>query len=115
MSAAVWPVKHAMSVRRVPPCHACTGQAATVITADEGVRGGKVIALKETVDKALEGLDFVQRVFVMARTGSKVPWTSRDIPLEEVSGGGSSRGGLCPGQPGCRTAGNGKGVECVCH
>ena len=65
----------------------CTGRAETVITADEGVRGGKVIALKETVDKAIEGLEFVQRVFVMARTGAKVPQTSRDIPLEEVKVG----------------------------
>ena len=55
-----------------------------MITADEGVRGGKVIPLKETVDRAVEGLDFVRSVFVMSRTGARVPKTSRDIPLEEV-------------------------------
>ena len=55
-----------------------------MITADEGVRGGKVIPLKETVDRAVKGLDFVRSVFVMSRTGARVPQTSRDIPLEEV-------------------------------
>ena len=92
----------------------CAGQAATVITADEGVRGGKVIPLKETVDRALEGLDFVQRVFVMSRTGGKVPQTSRDIPLEEVRVADVAGVG-CTLAAGCLTVGHGQGVECVRH
>ena len=43
-----------------------------------------MIPLKETVDRAVKGLDFVRSVFVMSRTGARVPLTSRDIPLEEV-------------------------------
>ena len=85
-----------------------------MITADEGVRGGKVIPLKETVDRALEGLDFVQRVFVMSRTGGKVPQTSRDIPLEEVRVADVAGVG-CTLAAGCLTVGHGQGVECVRH
>jgi acetyl-CoA synthetase len=48
-------------------------QAVAVITADEGVRGGKVIPLKKTVDAALAaGCDSIKRVFVLRRTGADV-------------------------------------------
>ena len=43
-----------------------------MITSDQGVRGGKVIPLKETVDDAVRGLDYVRRVYVARRTGAKV-------------------------------------------
>ena len=60
-------------------------QAETVITADEGVRGGKIIPLKAIVDKALEDCDCVKRVLVASRTGASVPMAhNRDIKLEEV-------------------------------
>ena len=65
----------------VPP----VGQAETVLTADQGMRGGKVLQLKQTVDKAVEGLAFVRHVFVMKRTGGNVPHTPKDVSLEEVS------------------------------
>ncbi|KAI9989903.1 hypothetical protein PInf_020194 [Phytophthora infestans] len=39
-----------------------------VFTADEGRRGGRTLPLKKTVDVALKGLDFVQKVFVFKRT-----------------------------------------------
>ena len=56
-----------------------------VFTADEGVRGGKVIPLKQTVDEALVGCDCVRRVFVAQRTGAKVNMEpDRDVSLEEV-------------------------------
>lgn len=56
-----------------------------VFTADEGVRGGKVIPLKATVDTALEGCDCVRRVFVAERTGGKVNMmVDRDVWLEKV-------------------------------
>jgi acetyl-CoA synthetase len=45
----------------------------TVITADEGRRGGKSIALKAITDTALEGVDCVSEVFVLRRTGADVP------------------------------------------
>ena len=53
-----------------------------VITADEGVRGGKIVPLKASVDDALnrDGTDCVERVLVIKRTGSNVNWVEgRDI------------------------------------
>ena len=46
-----------------------------VITADEGVRGGKRVPLKQTVDEALtiQGTECVQHVLVVRRTGAAVP------------------------------------------
>ena len=52
---------------RIADCDACA-----VITADEGVRGGKHIPLKRNVDAALEHRD-VQSVIVVTRTGADVP------------------------------------------
>ncbi|MGK2285353.1 acetate--CoA ligase [Pedomonas sp. V897] len=50
-----------------------------VITADEGLRGGKVIPLKANVDKALEHCPQVKNVLVVRRTGGQIPWnTTRD-------------------------------------
>lgn len=59
-------------------------QAETVITADQGVRGGKYIHLKKTVDDAVSQCPSVKRVFVYKRTGNNVPMHKIDIPLEEV-------------------------------
>ena len=57
-----------------------------MITSDEGVRGGRVIPLKETVDNAVRGLDYVKRVYVANRTGAKVNMQEgRDLCLQEVS------------------------------
>ncbi|MBM3985165.1 MAG: acetate--CoA ligase [Planctomycetes bacterium] len=43
-----------------------------VVTADEGLRGGKRIPLKDTVDQALKDVDCVERVLVLRRTGGAV-------------------------------------------
>ncbi|HET8707799.1 MAG TPA: acetate--CoA ligase [Pseudomonadales bacterium] len=52
----------------------------TVITADEGVRGGKSIPLKANIDKALESCPNVSSVVVVKRTGGKINWKEgRDI------------------------------------
>lgn len=57
-----------------------------MVTADQGIRGGKVIELKRTVDAAVAECDCVENVFVTTRTGAEVPMQSgRDIKLEEVS------------------------------
>ena len=56
-----------------------------VITADEGVRGSKIIPLKENVDQALENCPNVHSVFVGKRTGSKINWyADRDVVYEEI-------------------------------
>ena len=60
-------------------------EAETVITCDEGVRGGKVIPLKAVVDAAVESCPKVKRVFVSKRTGSDVAMGKHDINLDEVT------------------------------
>jgi len=51
-----------------------------VITADQGVRGGKAIPLKANVDSALEQCPNVDSVIVVKRTGADVNWDdSRDV------------------------------------
>lgn len=56
-----------------------------VITSDEGVRGGKVIPLKATVDDAVRDVEGVRRVFVAQRTGADVNMhAKRDVWLDEV-------------------------------
>ncbi len=55
-----------------------------VITADEGVRGGRKVPLKVNTDKALEKCPGVQKVLVVKRTNGTVPWTpGRDVWLHE--------------------------------
>jgi acetyl-CoA synthetase len=52
----------------------------TVITADEGVRGGRFIPLKRNVDKALESCPNVNTVLVVERTQGEVDWVEgRDL------------------------------------
>ena len=56
-----------------------------VITADEGVRGKKIIPLKRTVDEATMACPTVEHVFIARRTGGKVPFfPPRDIWLDEA-------------------------------
>ena len=58
----------------------------TVITADEGLRGGKKVPLKGNVDEAMKGCPNVHTVLVVTRTGSDISWNeSRDVRYEEVS------------------------------
>ncbi|MEC8564057.1 MAG: acetate--CoA ligase, partial [Pseudomonadota bacterium] len=70
-----------------------------VITADEGVRGGRPIPLKANTDKALESCPMCQSVVVVKRTGGAVdmtagrdhwyhdvvPTASADCPPEEMN------------------------------
>ncbi|WOX04289.1 acetate--CoA ligase [Microbulbifer pacificus] len=51
-----------------------------VITADEGVRGGRKVPLKANVDKALAHCPNVHTAIVVKRTGANIDWDSkRDI------------------------------------
>jgi acetyl-CoA synthetase len=55
-----------------------------VITADEGVRGGRTIPLKANTDKALEKTSTVENVLVVKRTNASIDWNdSRDVWLHE--------------------------------
>ncbi len=51
-----------------------------VITADEGLRGGKAVPLKENVNKALQSCPHVHTVIVTKVTGNTIEWNDeRDI------------------------------------
>ncbi|MGB1473448.1 MAG: acetate--CoA ligase [Candidatus Puniceispirillaceae bacterium] len=55
-------------------------QSNCVITADEGVRGGRAIPLKANTDKALQSCPDCTTCFVIRRTGASVSWEEgRDI------------------------------------
>ncbi|MEC7188441.1 MAG: acetate--CoA ligase [Pseudomonadota bacterium] len=57
----------------------------TVITADEGVRGGRIIPLKANVDTALDECPNVHSVFVVRRTGAEISWTGgRDVDYRQA-------------------------------
>ncbi|MGB5282589.1 MAG: acetate--CoA ligase, partial [Arenicellales bacterium] len=57
----------------------------TVITADEGVRGGKSVPLKVNADKALTECPNVKTCVVVRRTGGDVAWQEgRDVWYEEM-------------------------------
>jgi acetyl-CoA synthetase len=51
-----------------------------VITADEGLRGGKKVPLKANADAALKSCPSVKKMLVVKRTGGNVAWESgRDV------------------------------------
>jgi len=63
----------------------------TLITADEGVRGGKPIPLKKNADLALEKCPNVHTVVVVKRTGGDIEWTEgRDIWYGEATDAASA-------------------------
>ena len=58
----------------------------TVITADEGLRGSKIIPLKENVDEALIQCPKVHTVIVVKRTAAKVNWVeNRDVDYQTIT------------------------------
>ncbi len=50
----------------------CRGRV--VITADEGLRGGKTIPLKINTDEAVRKCSVVEKVIVVKHTGAQIPW-----------------------------------------
>jgi acetyl-CoA synthetase len=57
-----------------------------IITADEGLRGGRKVPLKANVDAALVNCPSVKSVIVVRRTGGKIDWDAkRDIWWHEAA------------------------------
>ena len=69
----------------------------TVITADEGVRGGRTVPLKGNVDKALQSCPNVHSVITVRHTSGNIDWQDgRDIWYHDAAAGVSSD---CPVEP----------------
>jgi acetyl-CoA synthetase len=62
-------------------------ESTLVITADEGVRGGRKVPLKANVDAAIASRDLpVRNVVVVKRTGAETAWVpGRDVRYEEIT------------------------------
>jgi len=68
-----------------------------IITADEGLRGGKIVPLKQNVDIALTQCPDVTSVIVVRRTGAKVLMhKGRDVDYTEARAAASTD---CPPEP----------------
>ncbi|NVJ49465.1 MAG: acetate--CoA ligase [Gammaproteobacteria bacterium] len=68
-----------------------------VITADEGLRGGKKVPLKENTDKALAGCPNVHSVIVVKYTGAATAWDeTRDVDYYARA---AEQAALCPCEP----------------
>jgi acetyl-CoA synthetase len=66
----------------------------TLITSDEGARGGRQVPLKKNVDTALRDCPNVATVIVVRRTGGEVAWTEgRDVWYDRLL---SAASGDCP-------------------
>ena len=57
----------------------------TLITADEGIRGGRSVPLKQNADEALAACPDVHSVIVVQHTGADIAWESgRDVAYQEL-------------------------------
>jgi acetyl-CoA synthetase len=67
-----------------------------LITADQGLRGGRPVPLKDNADKALEICSPVETVFVVKHTGADINWVDdRDMDYQEVVNAASTD---CPAE-----------------
>jgi len=68
-------------------------EAKIVITADGAFRKGKPYMLKPVVDKALEGVNCVEKVIVVERNKEDIEWKPRDVSYNELI---INQSGECP-------------------
>jgi acetyl-CoA synthetase len=57
-----------------------------IITADEGIRGGKIVPLKKITDEAIAQCPNVKKCVVVKRTGNAINWVEgRDVSYEKIT------------------------------
>ena len=72
-------------------------ESSCVITADEGLRGGRTVPLKANTDEALKKCPGVTTVIVVRRTGADVTYVEgRDVRYDEARAAASPE---CPAEP----------------
>lgn len=72
-------------------------ECVAIITADEGLRGGRHVPLKTNADDALTHCPSVQTLFVVRHTGGDIPWRDgRDVWWHEAVAGVSAE---CDAEP----------------
>ena len=71
-------------------------QSKIVITADGGYRRGSIVRLKDTVDVAVENLDFVKNIVVLRRAKIPVSKNKRDLFWEDIL---EESGDSCDAEP----------------
>jgi len=56
-----------------------------IVTSDQGIRGGKIISLKEITDQALKKCDQIKKCLVVKKTGEKINMVeNRDIYFDSI-------------------------------
>jgi len=71
-------------------------EASVVITADEGLRGGRGVPLKANADKACIDTPSVRKMIVVKRTGGNIDWQEgRDVWFHEIAQAASTD---CPAE-----------------